>query len=210
MLSTAQEGRNAAYAQLLARAPDAEPTWDVVALLVRSDPKGILTAEVNRRKEVGLLPPQSEYLVIEDDPPGAGSGGAVLSAMHRLKKAYGCEKLSQLRVLLLPCGGTISGRPVPQWEGGRVFAPVPWRLGERPEPCTMLDVKLMGYLGGLLASLPLGSMIIGWPEMLTFYDNQSIDCVRPGLVVLAHQGSLETASGHAVLLLSEEDKPTAR
>lgn len=138
--------------------------------------------DIHRRLAAGCLPTQSKYHVIPDAWGKCGNGGAIIHALMKLEELYppqpnGERKLDSYKVLMLPCGGY--SQRLPQWgPRGKIFAPVPFAVSDsRPEPCTMLELKLMNYLD-IVGKLPKGTIFVAWADVLLFFHAENVDFTR--------------------------------
>eukprot|EP00937_MAST-01D_sp_MAST-1D-sp2_P006967 g6967.t1 len=178
-LLAAQQARAVRYARLLA-GDNGVATFDIVVLMVQDDAQAsAFRAEVEAGVEAGLYPRQSRYHFFPDRPEKCGNGGAIIASLHALAQEYTDRQLDEARVLLLPCGGY--SQRLPQYgPRGKIFAPVPFvlpdsgaaRVGEPggcAPPCTMLQLKLLGYLD-IVERMPPGASFVAWSDVLVFFD----------------------------------------
>lgn len=207
-LQEQQSARSALYGLLLAG--DASvATFDIVVLMVQDDAQAAaFRAEVERGVAAGQYPRQSQYRFVPDRPSKCGNGGAIIASLAALTAEFGDAALDSMKVLLLPCGGY--SQRLPQYgPRGKIFAPVPFSLGpERPHPCTMLDLKLMGYLD-IVPALPAGSCFVAWSDVLVFFDARGVDFSGEGFTVFGHEGSMAYGAAHAVMVLEPADASAA-
>lgn len=196
------------YAAILTGAA-LEPWWTAIVLTASSERQArAYEAEIRRRRERGLIPPDVPFLVAPD-PTGVrlGSGGATVHALQtlarELKGQAGSKRWWQRqRVLLLHSGG--DSRRLPQYSpSGKVFSPLPVR-GPSGEPSTILDETLA--LSSLwVERLPAG-VVTGAGDVLLVFDPAGVDWAREGVSGVGLLQPPETGLQHGVYVTAPDGR----
>jgi fucokinase len=184
--------------------------WDL-CILTANDARQAATyrRQLDWRREAGLLPGHTEFLVLPD-PPGAGrrigSGGATLRALSAAvgaaaddawRAAGSAPRLPTAphsRILLIHSGG--DARRLPHCSAtGKLFARIPRELPDG-RASTVFDEFLIS-LSGLAPSLPPGVLIASGDVLLVF-DHLQLTFRRGGVIGVAAAAPAEIAGQHGV------------
>ena len=131
--------------------------WDVVLVTASSERQAALYRdEIERRRQTGMLPEETEFLVVPDpDDRRVGSGGATINALGVLGKDK--EWWRDHRALLIHSGG--DSRGLPQYSPvGKLFGVLPSRTQPRgtttvfDETMTLSAAWAEGVSSGLLVA----------------------------------------------------------
>jgi fucokinase len=186
-----QAYRNNWHQYLASLRPDARGNWDICVLTASSERQATMyRRQLDWRRETGLLPHQTEFLVIPDpDGKRIGSGGATLRVLAELAPRAGDS-----RVLVIHSGG--DSRRLPHCSAiGKLFAHVPRTL-PTGRASTVFDEFLIG-LSGLAAELPPGALILSG-DVLLIFDHLQLSLHRPGVIGMAAAAPVETGTHHGV------------
>jgi fucokinase len=205
-----QAHRNNWQQYLAALQPRARPGWDL-CILTANDARqaAMYRRQLDWRREAGLLPGHTEFLVLPD-PPGAGrrigSGGATLRALSAVIGAAEGDAGREAgpaprppaaphsRILLIHSGG--DSRRLPHCSAtGKLFARVPRELPDG-RASTVFDEFLIS-LSGLAPSLPPGVLIASGDVLLVF-DHLQLTFRRGGVIGVAAAAPAEIAGQHGV------------
>jgi fucokinase len=170
---------------------DGTRNWDICVLTASSERQAAMyRRQLDWRRETGLLPLHTEFLVIPD--PGGkriGSGGATLRVLTEL-----APRAQGKRVLIIHSGG--DSRRLPHCSViGKLFAQVPRAL-PTGRASTVFDEFLIS-LSGLAAELPPGALILSGDVLLVF-DHLQLSLHRPGVIGMAAAAPVETGTHHGV------------
>ena len=205
-----QAHRNNWQQYLAALQPRARPGWDL-CILTANDARqaAMYRRQLDWRREAGLLPGHTAFLVLPD-PPGAGrrigSGGATLRALSAVigaaedgmwREAGPAPRppaAPHSRILLIHSGG--DSRRLPHCSAtGKLFARVPRELPDG-RASTVFDEFLIS-LSGLAPSLPPGVLIASGDVLLVF-DHLQLTFRRSGVIGVAAAAPAEIAGQHGV------------
>ncbi len=196
------------YSSILAGQAD-HPWWTAVILTASSERQArAYQAEIDRRRNHGLLPGQAHFLVIPD-PEGQrlGSGGATVHALQEFSRRLGAASPNERwwrgqRVLLLHSGG--DSRRLPQYSpSGKIFTPLPLR-GPGGAPSTIFDETLA--LSSLwVERLPAG-VVAGSGDVLLIFDSALLDWSRPGISGAGLRQPPDVAAHHGVYVAGPDGR----
>ena len=186
--------------------------WDVVIITASSERQAELyRSEVQRRHLSGILPSETQFLVVPDPPDRkVGSGGATINALGVLGKNHPWW-LSH-RALLVHSGG--DSRRLPQYSPvGKLFGVLPSRA--HPKATTTVFDETMTLSTAWAEQMPNGLLIASGDVILRF-DANSVQWDRPGATGVAMRLDVETGGHHGVYVVGDDDqvytflqKPTA-
>lgn len=194
-----QAHRNNWQQYLASLRPRARPGWDLCILTAHDGQQAaIFRRQLDWRREAGLLPLHTEFIVLPD-PPGEGrrigSGGATLRALTEIGAPAAAG-----RVLIIHSGG--DARRLPHCSvTGKLFARIPRRLPDG-RASTVFDEFLIS-LSGLAASLPPGVLIASGDVLLVF-DHLQLTFRRAGIIGVAAAAPAEIAGQHGVYVSGRE------
>jgi fucokinase len=177
-------------------------TWDVVIVTASSARQaGLYRDEIERRRISGMLPEETEFLVVPDpDDRRVGSGGATIHALGVLGKDrewWGCH-----RVLLVHSGG--DSRRLPQYSpGGKLFGVLPSRT--HPRGTTTVFDETLALSAAWAERIPNGLLAASGDVVLRF-DASQVEWDRPGATGVAMRLDAETGSHHGVYVVGAGDE----
>ena len=181
-----------------------------VCVLTASDERqaAIYRRQLDWRREAGLLPARTRFLVIPD-PAGRriGSGGATLHALAQVadwaavtgdgEPAPAALRLE--RMLIIHSGG--DSKRLPHCSAiGKLFARVPRTLPDG-RTSTIFDEFLIS-LSALSAEAPPG-VLISSGDVLLIFDHLQLACRRPGVIGVAAAVPAEMGRRHGVYVAAE-------
>jgi fucokinase len=193
--------------------PDAPAGWDLCVLTASSEQQAAMyRRQLVLRREAGLLPSQTSFLVIAD-PAGRriGSGGATLRVLAMLdSRATGsacvagsdvppdvslkADLLTTGRVLIIHSGG--DSRRLPHCSVmGKLFARIPHALPDG-RASTVFDSFLIS-LSALAGESPPG-VLIASGDVLLIFDHLQLQFQRPGVIGVAAAAPQEMGTRHGV------------
>jgi len=153
------------------------------------------------RKEQGLLPKETQFLVYPD-PQGKriGSGGSTIYVLCKLLEHFGCN-LTQIdnfyrkkRILILHSGG--DSRRLPAYSAvGKIFTPLPTE-----KFVALFDVLLDNFMQ--LPYLDPGQVIVTSGDVLLSLDPAYVAFCDTGVTGVAYPDSPDVASNHGVYVVS--------
>jgi len=185
-------------------------SYDIIILTAANEAQaGGYREQLRWRRESGLIPRATKYLVISD--PGGrrvGSLGATFNVLAELAVILqeSCESSSATmeelftghRVLICHSGG--DSRRTPAYAAqGKVFTPVP-ATSENGLPLALFDLILR-----TLSELPApedGHVLVTSGDVLLTFDHGSVDFNKPGVTGIAYFGSTGRGSRHGVYVPS--------
>jgi fucokinase len=186
--------------------------WDAVIVTASSERQaGLYREEIARRRLSGVLPKETQFLVVPD--PGdqrVGSGGATINALGVLGKSR--EWWGGHRALLVHSGG--DSRRLPQYSPvGKLFGVLPSRT--QPRATTTVFDETMALSAAWAERIPNGLLVASGDVVLRF-DASQVDWGRPGATGVAMRLDAETGSHHGVYVVGAGEqvytflqKPTA-
>jgi fucokinase len=186
-----QAYRNNWQQYMAALCHDGTHNWDICVLTASSERQAAMyRRQLAWRRETGLLPLHTEFLVIPDpDGKRIGSGGATLRVLTEL-----APRAKDKRVLIIHSGG--DSRRLPHCSAiGKLFAQVPRAL-PTGRASTVFDEFLIS-LSGLAAELPPGALVLSGDVLLVF-DHLQLSFHRPGVIGMAAAAPVETGTHHGV------------
>ncbi|MHB1354744.1 MAG: fucose pyrophosphorylase domain-containing protein [Anaerolineae bacterium] len=192
------------YLAALSGATNRLAHWDICVLTASNTHQAeAYEAQLQARREAGLLPEQTRFLVIPD-PAGLriGSGGATLHVLAELERQGAF--LSQMggegsRVLIIHSGG--DSRRLPHCSAtGKLFARIPHELPDG-RPSSLFDEFLVS-LSGLPRQIPPG-VLIASGDVLLLFDHLQLAFNRPGIIGVAAAAAAETGTHHGVYVTAE-------
>jgi fucokinase len=176
--------------------------WDVVLITASSERQAeLFRDEIQRRRLSGVLPTETEFLVVPDPVDRkVGSGGATINALGVLGK--GLEWWSSHRALLIHSGG--DSRRLPQYSPvGKLFGVLPSRT--QPKGTTsVFDETLM--LSAAWADLIPNGLLVASGDVILRFDPKQVKWDRPGVTGVAMRLDVETGSHHGVYVVGEGEQ----
>jgi fucokinase len=193
--------------------PDAPAGWDLCVLTASSEQQAAMyRRQLALRREAGLLPSRTSFLVIAD-PAGRriGSGGATLRVLAMLdSRATGsacvagsnvppdvsleADLLTAGRALIIHSGG--DSRRLPHCSVmGKLFARIPHALPDG-RASTVFDSFLIS-LSALAGESPAG-VLIASGDVLLIFDHLQLQFQRPGVIGVAAAAPQEMGTRHGV------------
>ncbi|HEV2172307.1 MAG TPA: L-fucokinase, partial [Nitrospira sp.] len=155
--------------------------WDVVIITASSERQAELYRdEVQRRSLSGMLPNETQFLVVPDPADRrVGSGGATINALGVLGKDL--EWWNRHRALLVHSGG--DSRRLPRYSpGGKLFGLLPSRIRQRGTT-TVFD-ETMTLSAAWAERIPNGLLVASGDVVLRFDANRVV-WDRPGVTGVA-------------------------
>jgi fucokinase len=206
-----QANRNSWQEYLASLQSGAPGGWDVCVLTASSEQQATMyRRQLDLRREAGLLPSRTRFLVIAD-PPGQriGSGGATLRVLKLLDDDAGDalpqDILATRRVLMIHSGG--DSRRLPHCSvTGKLFARIPRALPDG-RASTLFDSFLIG-LSALADGMPPG-VLIASGDVLLIFDHLQLAFQRPGVIGVAAAAPVEMGMHHGVYVIDEARRLTA-
>ena len=177
-------------------------SWDVVIVTASSARQaGLYREEIERRSLSGMLPAETQFLVVADpDDRRVGSGGATIHALGVLGKNR--EWWNGHRVLLVHSGG--DSRRLPQYSpGGKLFGVLPSRT--RPRATTTVFDETLALSAAWAERIPNGLLVASGDVVLRF-DANHVQWDRPGVTGIAMRLDAETGSHHGVYVVGAADQ----
>jgi len=182
--------------------------WDICVLTASNDRQAdAYEAQLEIRREAGLLPANIEFRVIAD--PGGrriGSGGATLRSLSMLagELARPVDGVStsyrraaaydDKRILVIHSGG--DSQRLPHCSAtGKMFARIPHELPDG-RASSLFDEFLVS-LTGLPGEIP-GGVLIATGDVLLLFDHLQLTFRRPGVTGVSIAASAETGTLHSV------------
>ena len=182
---------------------EAFPRWDYCILTASDEHQAKnYRLQLARRKERGLLPPNTHFDAVPDpDGKRIGSGGATLEVLKHVTSLHGNRDLKGLRILCIHSGG--DSRRVPQYSVvGKLFSPVPRQLPDG-RPSTLFD-ELFLSLSALAPRLREGMLLLSGDALLLFNPLQ-VDHPGRGVSALSCKAPSHQGEHHGVYALGEGD-----
>ena len=192
-------------------ASESSGSWDYLIVTAANDRQAAAyEAQIRLRREMGLLAPVREFLVIPDrDGRRIGSGGSTLQCLTEvlrresppgddLSDARGAEAiLGRLRILIVHAGG--DSRRLPAYSPcGKVFIPLPGV--SRPGLGSTLFDRLVPAFLALPAGWPgAGQVVVAAGDALIRFDLAQVQFRASGITALGAPASPEEAACHGVL-----------
>lgn len=176
--------------------------WHVVMVTASSERQaGLYRDEIERRRLSGMLPEETEFLVVPDpDDRRVGSGGATINALAVLGKDRAWW--SGHRALLVHSGG--DSRRLPQYSpGGKLFGVLPSRTQLRGTT-TVFDETLT--LSAAWAERIPNGLLVASGDVVLRFDASQMRWDRPGVTGVAMRLDAETGSHHGVYVVGAGDQ----
>ncbi len=175
-------------------------SWDVVVITASNSNQ---SREYERRiavkSSLGALSPKTEYIVIADDyNKRIGSGGAVLSVIHKLSKKYDFDKQ---KILLINSGG--DSKRIPQYAAsGKLFMNI-LKYNTDGTPATLFDeiTKTVDSVPDLCQN----GMLVVSGDIIFNFDKIDKNDFSYDAVALSVRVPVETGVNHGVFY-SEDGK----
>jgi len=176
--------------------------WDVVIITASSERQaGLYRDEILRRRLSGMLPEETQFLVVPD--PGdrrVGSGGATINALGVLGKDKAWW--SSHRALLVHSGG--DSRRLPEYSpGGKLFGVLPSRT--QPRGTSTVFDETLELSAAWAEGIPNGLLVASGDVVLRF-DAPQVQWDRPGATGVAMLLDAETGSHHGVYVVGAGDQ----
>ena len=204
-LALLQQGYRNNWQQYLSSLEGSEariPHWDICVLTASNAHQAeAYEAQLQARREAGLLPVATRFVVVAD-PAGLriGSGGATLHVLAELSRQASASQgnpwppFASQRILIIHSGG--DSRRLPHCSAtGKLFARIPHELPDG-RPSSLFDEFLVS-LSGLPAQIPAGALIASG-DVLLLYDHLQLTFSRPGITGVAAVAPVETGTHHGV------------
>ena len=178
--------------------------WDYLIVTAANDRQAAAyDAQIQLRREMGLLPQVRNVLVIADrDGRRIGSGGSTLECLSEVlrREPYSGSVetiLRRLRILIVHAGG--DSRRLPAYSPcGKIFIPLPGRT--HPKIGSTVFDRLVPAFLALPAGAPgAGQVVVAAGDALIHFDPAAVDFGAPGITALAAPASPEEAARHGVL-----------
>jgi fucokinase len=162
---------------------------------------GLYRDEIQRRRTQGMLPGETEFLVVPDpDDRRVGSGGATIHALGVLGKDRAWW--SSHRVLLVHSGG--DSRRLPQYSpGGKLFGVLPSRT--QPRATTTVFDETLALSAAWAERIPNG-LLVASGDVILHFDANRVKWDRPGATGVAIPMDVETGSHHGVYVVGAGDQ----
>ena len=176
--------------------------WDYVILTASNEGQAEgFRAQIEERREAGVLPPKTHFAVIPDeDGKRVGSGGATLGVIKYIAEHNGSEDFSNLCILVIHSGG--DSKRVPQYSAlGKLFSPVPHKLPSGRNS-TLFD-EFMVATSSVPSRISKGMLLLSGDVLLLFNPLQ-IDYGGFGAAAISFKEKVETGKNHGVFLNGED------
>ncbi len=193
------------------------PAWDTLILTAANpDQARGYEVEITRRREIGMIPPETQVLIVPDrEGERIGSGGATLwavkkyaeDARHKNPALQNSDDFfSGKRVLLMHCGG--EGRRVPSNAGtGKIFASLPFEV-MHGRTASAFDA-LYVFLCACAEQMREGLVIVSG-DVLAVFDPTQLHWQRSGCSGIGIPAPLELAAHHGVYVASSDGRRVER
>jgi fucokinase len=195
------------------------PAWDTLILTAANpDQARGYEVEIARRREIGMIPPETQVLIVPDRAgERIGSGGATLGALkqyaeetHHRNPPTTRENpeyfFTGKRVLLMHCGG--EGRRVPSNAGtGKIFASLPFEV-MHGRSASAFDA-LYVFLCACGEQMREGLVIVSG-DVLAVFDPTQLHWQRSGCSGIGIPAPLELAAHHGVYVASADGRRVDR
>ena len=188
------------YRRMLLRAEF--PRWDFVILTASNEQQAEgFRAQLQERKDAGLLPEKTQYVVLPDEGDvRVGSGGATLAVIRYIAQATGRTDFTGLRVLCIHSGG--DSKRVPQYSAlGKLFSPVPREL-PNGRASTLFD-EFMIAMAAVPSRIREGMLLVSGDVLLLFNPLQ-IDYSGNGAAAISFKADVQTGKNHGVFLRGQD------
>lgn len=177
-------------------------SWDAIIITASSERQAALYRdEFERRRVAGLLPEETQILVVPD--PGdrrVGSGSATINALGVLGKNR--DWWEWHRALLIHSGG--DSRRLPQYSPvGKLFGVLPSKTS--PRATTTVFDEIMTQSSSWAERIPNGLLVASGDVVLKF-DARQVTWDRPGVTGVAMKLDVETGSHHGVYVVGEGER----
>ncbi|MBR2336559.1 MAG: bifunctional fucokinase/L-fucose-1-P-guanylyltransferase [Clostridia bacterium] len=176
--------------------------WDYVILTASNESQAEgFRAQLNERREAGVLPQNTHFAVIPDeDGKRVGSGGATLGVIKYIAEHSGSSDFSNLCILVIHSGG--DSKRVPQYSAlGKLFSPVPHKL-PNGRNSTLFD-EFMVATSSVPSRISKGMLLLSGDVLLLFNPLQ-IDYGGNGAAAISFKEKVETGKNHGVFLNGED------
>ncbi|MEI6158142.1 MAG: L-fucokinase, partial [Atribacterota bacterium] len=189
--------------------PSPVPVWDGCVLTASNEDQArAYKLQLNARLEGGLLPRETEYVVIPD-PEGKriGSGGATLNALLEITRGSNKENpFAGKKILIIHSGG--DSKRIPHYSAfGKIFSRIPRELPDG-SPSTLFDEFIIS-LAGLPSRMKEGVLVVSGDVLLIFNHTQ-LDFEYPGVVGIGIKAPVMTGSQHGVYQGDEKTQRVRR
>ena len=213
-----QAQRNNWQRYLASLSPTARAGWDL-CVITANDPKqaAMYGRQLEWRREAGLLPGRTGFIVLPDPPFGRGQFGSGAATLHALsiimadgRKALlaraGAAIIGELRaddrILIIHAGGDATG--IPHCSAtGKLFARLPRELPDG-RASTIFD-ELLISLSGLAGDVPPGVLVASGDVLLVF-DHLQLAFRRGGAIGVAAAAPAATAGRHGVYVTGDDGR----
>ncbi len=162
----------------------------------------IFQAQIDRRREAGRLPQQTQILILPDEEgERVGSGGATFGVLNYIAENFGFTNFfNQYNCLLLHSGG--DSRRIPQYAiCGKLFLPVP-RNGAGTVRRTLFDEIL-----GMTACIPSkmnGGLMVLTGDVLLLCNPLQIALGAEDVVALTAKAAAVSGEKHGVFIKGQD------
>lgn len=175
--------------------------WDYVILTASNEGQAEgFRAQINERREAGVLPKNTHFAVIPDEEgKRVGSGGATLGVIKYIAEHSGSDDFSNLCILVIHSGG--DSKRVPQYSAlGKLFSPVPHKL-PNGRLSTLFD-EFMIATSSVPSRISKGMLLLSGDVLLLFNPLQ-IDFGGRDAAAISFKENVETGKNHGVFLNGE-------
>lgn len=213
-----QAQRNNWQQYLASLSPGGRPGWDL-CVITAGDPRqaAMYWRQLEWRREAGLLPGRTGFIVLPDPPFGRGQFGSGAATLHALSiiLAEGREALlaqadaavigevrADDRILIIHAGGDATG--IPHCSAtGKLFARIPRELPDG-RVSTIFD-ELLISLSGLAGDVPAGVLVASGDVLLVF-DHLQLTFRRGGVIGVAAAAPASTAGRHGIYVTGDDGR----
>ncbi len=178
------------------------PHWDYVVLTASNAKQAdAFNEQIKKRKENGLLPIKTEFIVVSD-PNGerVGSGGATLNLLKEISLVGSDIDFEKTKILVIHSGG--DSKRIPQYSAiGKLFSPIPRAL-PNGNPSTLFDEFIIS-MSSVPARMKDGMLLLSGDVLLLFNPLQ-IDFDGKNAAALSFKESVEIGKNHGVYTADED------
>lgn len=176
------------------------PAWDWLVVTAANEAQAkAYRAQIEERVTAGLLPRQTQYLVIPDpDGKRVGSGGATLHVMREISRMQGGDaSFASKRILVLHSGG--DSQRIPQYSAcGKLFSRVPRALPDG-RASTLFDEFCIS-LSCVPHRIMHGGMLLMSGDVLLLFNALQIDLERVSAACFSMKAPVDVGTRHGVFV----------
>ncbi|KYQ90867.1 fucose-1-phosphate guanylyltransferase [Tieghemostelium lacteum] len=175
--------------------------WDIIVITaIDEQQKQYYELVINEKIKDAEIPSFIKYLVIAD-PVGnkIGCGGSTIYVLSKLKQELG-HLFNQYKILLLHAGG-YSKRLPNHSTTGKIFASIPYSLGDGGRACTMLEIKLIMLIDFAKKMKP--GVFLACSDDIELFESEGVILDKEGFTAIAQPGTLDIGTGHGVFILED-------